>query len=201
MTTKLILGVIIGCNTVQDKTIDIQPTDPLSLTETTQTFSGQVLIEPLSNEADEMGVWLKRDDPHKWLIDNYPSLLFERFEGIPVQVSGAPLPTDASAPPRFEIHTLRVADPTSSTDLHAMGPEKQMNGHIETRRGAEGTKSEGSTWRVFVSDAGTTYEIVNPINIDATSRTIRARTVERSPFVATRAGPALWITAPGAPSP
>jgi len=169
-----------------------QPREPA------QSLSVKVAIDAEPSGKKFQGVWLVRDDGERWLVAYRPLPLWKIYEGVAVNITGAVYQPDGQSisATHFRVDTLSIRDPQAIIDPRSFGPEQTFEGQFESESGSPGSKSEGSTWTVFRVQGGLRYEIMNPVAVDRTATSIRARTVERSPFVAHRGGPALWLVDP-----
>lgn len=170
------------------------PSNPL---EAQQEFVATLRIDAQPGGKQFQGVWLERDDGERWVIDYRPRACWRPLEGLRVSAVGSTYmpPGQAIYATHFEVSMLQVVDPTPEAQLVAIGPEQTMTGTLQTATGSAGSKSAGSSWLVFKSDAGTSWTLYNPSALDVTtgSITLTGRMVERSPYSAHTTGPQLCV--------
>ena len=158
-----------------------------------------VEIDSAPGAKKNQSVWLVSTDGSKVLISYQPTPLWRLYAGHRVHVTGTyytPEGPQALGAQHFRVGTLLVADQQGMADPIAFGDVQEYAGTWGLEHGVPGSKSQGSSWPTFSHAGGLTYQIMNPPK--AKDRppgqvTIRARAVERSPFVAHRGGPTLWV--------
>ena len=172
-------------------------TEPVDATAAGVLMQAVVTIDAEPSGKRFQGVWLTQDDGTKWLVAYRPDPLWRVYEGHPVQVTGQPYTPEGQAisASHLRVETLVVVGEQAVVDPRGFGPEQTLQGRFERRSGEPGSRSEGATWSVFVVEAGLTYSILNPSAVRDDATSVRARVVERSPFVAHRGSLTLWLVA------
>jgi len=201
MTTILLLNLIAFAGPPPTETPPVfEPADPLSpqKPDSGQTLDVEVSIDKAPSGKKFQGVWLVQEDGSRWIVSYRSTPLWRIYDATRVTVTGETYEPDGQSidAAHFRVDTLRIVDPQGVTDPQSFGPERSLNGRFENVQGSPGSKSEGSVWSVFTVDGGLSYEIMNPVAVDREATTVRARTVQRSPFVARRGGPTLWLVSP-----
>ncbi|MGB1014613.1 MAG: hypothetical protein ACPG4T_10805 [Nannocystaceae bacterium] len=137
-------------------------------------FSAEVEIDDKPGGKRFQGVWLVREDGQRW-VTAYRALGFWKvFEGTTVNVVGSKYRPRGQAigATHFQVETLTV-DPQLGTPWIGLGPKETLMGHFQQETGAAGTKLEGETWVVFISDANASYQLANTIEVGELNRPVQ----------------------------
>ncbi len=177
----------------------LQPTDPLAKPDpAVESFEATLSVDTKPGGKRFQGVWLKRADGSKLLIEYRALGCWTAFEGKLVKVTGKHYspPGQSVRADHFRVETLQMVDPAKAGAFVSVGPIQTIDGRFGLVEGGAGSKMEGSTWLVF-SGGGTSYQIANPARIKSAAggpAEAVARAVARSPFfVAHMPGPLLWL--------
>lgn len=144
------------------------------------------------------GVTLDRTDAPMVVASYSSSKVWDALDGRKVRALGDPYQPEGRAigGQHMRILELSVVNPSPSDTVIGFRRAKTLEGKFDLKKGEPGTKSEGSTWSVFVS-GGTSYEVFDaPESLakDGANIEITARVVELSRTMARRGGPFLWVT-------
>lgn len=141
------------------------------------------------------GVWFTPADGEKSVVSYTAGPFWEVFHGQQVRLTGEPkIPNgQALVAPHLEVHTLELVEPTPDVPLVRAGPERTFTGQRVVVEGPDGAKAR--QYSVLQTD-DQRWLIAGGFDVlpaPGTPVTVRAREVERSPFVAHITGPTLWI--------
>ena len=176
----------------------LEPTDPLVQSTCAAALRDvTVAIDSGVGAKKNRSVWLISEDGSQILIALRPTPLWRVYEGQRVHVTGAyvePEGPQSLGVQHFRVDTLLIADQQATTDPMSFGRLQSLTGTWGVEGGQPGTKSQGSSWPTFSTEGGLTYQVMNPpVEKPAGRVTIQARAVTRSPCVAHRGGPTLWV--------
>lgn len=176
----------------------LKPTDPLAPPDSSlAAFEATVAIDSKPGGKRFQGVWLKKDDGGRLLIEYRALGCWTPFDGHRVKVTGKSYTPKGQAimAAHFTVSTLEIVDPSKPVAFTHVGPIQTIDGQFSTAEGSVGSKMEGSTWAVFTG-GGMSYQIANPARIKTAANgpaEVVARAVTRSPFTAHMPGPMLWL--------
>lgn len=152
-------------------------------------------IDPKPGSKQFQGVWLVRADGSRLLIDYRATAIWKPFAGHQVVATGHVYQPRGQAimATHYHVDTLKMADPQSTASIVGVGPLVQLSGSFSLKTAPPRSKSAGEKYPVFTAATGTTYLIANPSPTHSGKARVTARPIQRSPFVAHRGGPTLWI--------
>ncbi len=189
--------------TANSEAPDAKKDDPMSMSKEIpagmQTFRATVEIDAKPGGKRLQAVWLVHENGERWVIDYRAREFWKPFEGTTVDAAGKVYAPQGQAigATHFRVHSLGLDPNTdSSAPWTWIGPESQAHGKFHLKQGAPGSKSADTSWPVFVSEEGRSYQLANAVELDGllgVPVTIEARPIERSPFVAHMPGPTLFV--------
>lgn len=159
------------------------------------TVRATLTIDPRPGGKRFQGVWLVPDKGARLLIDYRATKIWRPFEGQKVVATGSVYQPRGQAinATHFRLETLEMADSKSTASIVRVGPRTELSGAFSTKTVPAGAKGAGETYEVFTASDGNVYLVANPDASHAGKTMISARRIQRSPFIAHRGGPTLWI--------